>query len=124
MARSAAVKKDSPAFEVRGGATVQKTGDLERLIHEPVRLAIVSALAANDSLTFKELRDLLELTDGNLSVHARKLEDADYVSFKKTFEGRVPKTTYRLTPKGRAALQKYLDHMEAIVRAMRGELER
>lgn len=119
-----ALKKRIAPAELRGGTAVQKAGDLERLIHEPVRLAIVSALAANDTLTFKELRALLELTDGNLSVHSRKLEEADYISFKKSFEGRMPKTTYRLTAKGRAAFEKYLSHMESIVAAMRGEMTR
>jgi DNA-binding transcriptional ArsR family regulator len=93
--------------------------DLDRLIHERVRLAIVSALAARDSLTFNELKSLLKTTDGNLSVHARKLEDAEYVTCVKSFEGRVPKTEYRLTALGRRALERYLDHMEALIRATR-----
>lgn len=93
--------------------------DLDRLIHERMRLGIVSALAANPSLTFNELKKLLETTDGNLSVHARKLEEAGYVACTKSFEGRVPRTEYRLTDAGREALEKYLDHMEAIIRAMR-----
>jgi DNA-binding MarR family transcriptional regulator len=93
--------------------------DLDRLIHERVRLAIVSALAVRDSLTFNELKGLLHTTDGNLSVHARKLEDADYVTCVKSFEGRVPKTEYRLTSQGRRALERYLDHMEALIRATR-----
>jgi DNA-binding HxlR family transcriptional regulator len=92
---------------------------LDRVIHERMRLGIVSALAANPSLTFNDLKQLLETTDGNLSVHARKLEDANYISCTKTFEGRVPKTEYRLTAQGRAALKRYLDHMEALIRAMR-----
>jgi DNA-binding transcriptional ArsR family regulator len=94
--------------------------DLDRLIHERVRLAIVSALAARDSLTFNELKALLNTSDGNLSVHARKLEDADYISCDKSFEGRVPRTQYRLTALGRRALERYLDHMEALIRATRG----
>ena len=84
-----------------------------------MRLGIVSALAVNDSLTFNELKELMKTTDGNLSVHARKLEDAGYVSCTKSFEGRVPKTVYGLTPSGRRALERYLDHMEAIIKATR-----
>jgi len=94
--------------------------DLDRLIHERVRLAIVSALAVRDSLTFNELKALLKTSDGNLSVHARKLEDADYITCDKSFEGRVPRTEYRLTALGRRALERYLDHMEALIRATRG----
>ena len=97
---------------------------LDRLIHERMRLAIVSALAVNDSLTFNDLKRLLETTDGNLSVHARKLEDAQYVTCTKSFEGRRPRTEYRLTAHGRRALQRYLDHMEAVIRATRGTLGR
>ena len=93
--------------------------NLDRLIHERVRLAIVSALAVRESLTFNELKALLKTSDGNLSVHARKLEDAAYVTCTKTFEGRVPKTEYRLTATGRRALERYLDHMEALIRATR-----
>ena len=92
---------------------------LDRVIHERMRLGIVSALAANDALTFTELRTLLQTTDGNLSVHARKLEDAGYVTCTKGFEGRVPRTEYRLTAAGRRALARYLDHMEALIRAAR-----
>jgi DNA-binding MarR family transcriptional regulator len=84
-----------------------------------MRLAIVSALAVNDVLTFGDLKRLLRATDGNLSVHARKLEDAGYVSCAKAFEDRIPKTTYRLTPAGRRALDRYLDHMEALIRSTR-----
>jgi DNA-binding transcriptional ArsR family regulator len=94
---------------------------LDRLIHEKLRLGIVSALAATPSLTFRELKELLETSDGNLSVHARKLEDAGYVDCEKSFQGRVPKTEFKLTAKGRAALELYLNHMEALVRAMRGQ---
>src|ERR1700722_40490 len=93
--------------------------NLDRLIHERTRLAIVSALAVNATLTFNELKQLLRISDGNLSVHARKLEDAGYVSCAKSFSGRPPKTEYRLTVSGRRALEKYLDHMEAIIRATR-----
>jgi len=92
---------------------------LDRLVHERTRLAIVSALAVNASLAFNELKQLLRISDGNLSVHARKLEDAGYISCAKSFSGRLPKTEYRLTPGGRRALEKYLDHMEAIIRATR-----
>jgi DNA-binding MarR family transcriptional regulator len=93
--------------------------DLDRLIHERVRLGIISALAVNDALTFNELKTLLGATDGNLSVHARKLEDADYVACVKSFEGRLPRTQYRITAAGRRALDRYLNHMEAIIRATR-----
>ena len=93
--------------------------DLDRLIHERMRLGIVSALAVNRSLTFNELKALLKTTDGNLSVHARKLEEAEYIVCTKSFEGRLPKTEYRLTASGRKALERYLDHMEALIRATR-----
>lgn len=93
--------------------------DLDRLIHERIRLGIVSALAVNDHLSFNDLKKLLKTTDGNLSVHARKLEEAGYVTCEKYFEGRVPKTEFRLTPPGRRALERYLDHMEAIIQATR-----
>ena len=92
---------------------------LDRLIHERLRLGILSALSVNQSLTFNELKKLLDTTDGNLSVHARKLEEAAYVACTKSFEGRVPKTEYRLTAAGRKALERYLDHMEALIQAMR-----
>jgi len=91
--------------------------ELDRLIHERLRLGIVSALAVNERLTFTDLKTLLQTTDGNLSVHARKLEDADYISCEKGFDGRTPRTEYRLTPAGRRALEKYLTHMEAIISA-------
>ena len=93
--------------------------ELDRIIHERLRLAIVSALAVNEALSFSELKQLLKTTDGNLSVHARKLEDAEYVSCRKYFDGRVPKTEYRLTAAGRRALERYLDHMEALIRSTR-----
>ena len=93
--------------------------DLDRVIHERMRLAIVSALAVNPSLSFSELKQLLETTDGNLSVHARKLEDAGYVRCSKSFEGRTPRSDYELTGSGRQALQRYLSHMEALIRATR-----
>jgi DNA-binding MarR family transcriptional regulator len=93
--------------------------NLDRLIHERTRLAIVSALAVNESLTFNELKELLRATDGNLSVHARKLEDAGYLGCTKSFDGRMPKTEFRLTAAGRRALEKYLNHMEALIRVTR-----
>ena len=94
--------------------------DLDRLIHERLRLGIVSALAVNESLSFIELRQILHTTDGNLSVHARKLEEAGYVACAKYFEGRLPKTEFRLTPEGRRALERYLEYMEALIHATRG----
>ena len=102
---------------VKGGA--EPASELDRLIHERVRLGIVSALAASESLSFRELKDLLRTTDGNLSLHARKLEEAGYVVCKKSFDGRTPRTDYRLSAGGRRALEHYLDHMEALIRAAR-----
>jgi DNA-binding transcriptional ArsR family regulator len=96
-----------------------RPADLDRLIHDRTRLAIISALAVNDSLTFTELKAMTETTDGNLSVHARKLEDAGYVRCTKGFEGRLPRTEFALTDAGRTALRRYLDHMEAIIRHAR-----
>jgi DNA-binding transcriptional ArsR family regulator len=93
---------------------------LDRLIHDRTRLAIVSALAVNEVLSFSELKDITETSDGNLSVHSRKLEEARYLTCTKSFDGRVPKTEFRLADAGRRALQQYLDHMEAIIRAARG----
>jgi len=116
-----------PAADPRNAADPQATAigagrvpEFDRLIHERMRLAIVSALAANDSMTFSDLKKTLDTTDGNLSIHARKLEDAGYIACEKYFEGRVPKTEYRLTPQGRKAFQQWLDHMEALVLAMKG----
>ncbi len=105
-------KSDAGASSVRADA-------LDRLIHERLRLGIVSALAVNDSLSFSDLKKLMKTTDGNLSVHARKLEEADYITCTKSFEGRMPKTEYKLTATGRRALERYLDHMEALIRATR-----
>ncbi|MDQ3282664.1 MAG: transcriptional regulator [Acidobacteriota bacterium] len=93
--------------------------DFDRLIHEKTRLAIVSALAVNPSLTFNELKAILKTTDGNVSVHARKLEEAGYLHCKKSFEGRMPKTEYSLTSAGKKALEKYLGHMEALIQAVK-----
>ena len=95
--------------------------ELDRLIHERIRLGIVSALATNDSLSFNDLKRVLKTTDGNLSVHARKLEEAQYISCVKFFEGRVPRTEYRLTATGRRALAEYLDQMEEWIRVTREE---
>jgi len=102
---------------VQGGAS--EALELDRIIHERMRLAIVSALAANATLSFNELKQLLDTSDGNLSVHARKLEDAGYVRCSKTFEGRTPRSDYELTGSGRQALQRYVSHMEALIRATR-----
>ena len=116
MARSTAIAKEKKAgpAELLGGAP-----KLDRLIHERLRLGILSALAVNESLTFAELKKLLQTSDGNLSVHARKLEDAQYLTCTKSFEKRVPRTEYRLTATGRRALERYVDHMEALIEAMR-----
>jgi DNA-binding transcriptional ArsR family regulator len=114
-------KKREETSGMAGSRTAQSSSPaaLDRLIHERMRLAIVSALAVNESLTFNDLKELLKTTDGNLSVHARKLEEAEYVTCNKYFDGRVPKTEYRLTNTGRAALERYLNHMEALIRATR-----
>src|SRR5687767_13322241 len=104
---------------VRGRATEATPAGLDRLIHERLRLGIISALAANESLTFSALKSLMNTTDGNLSVHARKLEEAGYISCSKYFEGRLPKTEYKLTAAGRTALENYLSHMESLIKQMR-----
>jgi len=104
---------------VEGSITPARALPLDRLIHERTRLGMVSALAVNNALSFTELKTLLKTTDGNLSVHARKLEYAQYVTCSKSFDGRVPRTEYRLTASGRRALETYLDHMEALIRATR-----
>ncbi|HZT70435.1 MAG TPA: transcriptional regulator [Terriglobia bacterium] len=118
-ARSADVAGCDPAGRNVRGEKVSRASRLDRLIHERIRLGIVSALAVNSALSFNELKQLLKTTDGNLSVHARKLEDANYIECIKSFDGRTPKTIYRLTPSGRNALESYLDHMEALIRATR-----
>lgn len=105
--------------ELRTARASTAAPTLDRLIHERMRLGIVSALAANESLTFGDLKSLVESTDGNLSVHARKLEDAGYISCTKSFDGRVPKTEYKLTTAGRRALENYLNHMETLIQKMR-----
>jgi DNA-binding HxlR family transcriptional regulator len=126
VARQATARKSdagSVKSEVRStraeAAKKQSPLELDRLIHERLRLGIVSALAVNERLTFNDLKALLQTTDGNLSVHARKLEDAEYLTCEKSFDGRVPRTEYRLTAAGRRALEKYLVHMEAIIKAVR-----
>jgi DNA-binding transcriptional ArsR family regulator len=119
-ARNRGEESPPPALRgERGGAAAHAPLELDRLIHERMRLAIVSALAVNDTLSFNELKHLLDTTDGNLSVHARKLEDAEYIVCTKSFEGRVPRTEYRLSAEGRRALERYLEHMEALIRATR-----
>ena len=119
-AGSAGREVPAPPRVERGKAESQPA-DLDRLIHERQRLGIVSALAVNETLTFNELKALMQTTDGNLSVHARKLEDAGYITCRKSFEGRMPRTEYALTTTGRRALERYLDHMEAIIRATRAK---
>src|ERR1700722_11302610 len=112
-------ERDASLAAVRGFARETVSPDLDRLIHERIRLGIVSALAVNRSLTFNELKAMLKTTDGNLSVHARKLEEDDYIVCTKSFDGRLPKTEYRLASAGRKALERYLNHMEALIRATR-----
>jgi DNA-binding HxlR family transcriptional regulator len=124
MAKSSTIRQDRAQREegpapLRSAASQPVSVPLDRLIHERIRLGIVSALAVNRTLTFNELKALLKTTDGNLSVHARKLEEADYILCTKSFDGRLPKTEYRLAPAGRKALERYLDHMEALIRATR-----
>jgi DNA-binding MarR family transcriptional regulator len=118
---NAPARKPKKGFDVLQGAAIEKVvPEFDRLIHERIRLGIVSALAVNEALTFNDLKGLLDTTDGNLSVHARKLEEAQYIVCAKSFEGRMPKTEYRLTPSGRKALDRYLNHMEALIHATRG----
>ena len=127
MAKQAAVKhtthkkRETPssALHERRAKVRSAPAALDRLIHERMRLGIVSALAANESLTFNDLKSLMDTTDGNLSVHARKLEDGGYITCTKSFEGRVPKSEYKLTAAGRRALESYLSHMEALIHQMR-----
>lgn len=111
--------QDSSTRDAQKSAPKLSATELDRLIHERMRLGIVSALAVNESLSFNELKELMKTTDGNLSVHARKLEDAEYIACTKFFEGRTPKTEYRLTTAGRRALERYLNHMEALIQTMR-----
>jgi DNA-binding HxlR family transcriptional regulator len=132
VARSGAAPKDrdrrdgreqraeaAPLRGVKGGEARETALELDRLIHERMRLAIVSTLAVNESLAFNDLKRLLDTTDGNLSVHARKLEEAGYVVCTKSFDGRTPRTEYRLSALGRRALERYLAHMEALIRTTR-----
>ena len=127
MAGKAASSRQSPASARAGKerATARqarpepRVANFDRIIHERLRLGIISALAVNDRLTFNDLKRLLDTTDGNLSVHARKLEDAQYIVVEKSFAGRVPRTEYRVTAAGRRALEKYLAHMEALIKAVR-----
>ena len=118
---TAKARHEANAPETRAQTTKQKSAapNLDRLIHERLRLGIISALAANESLTFSDLKKLMNTTDGNLSVHARKLEEAGYISCSKYFEGRLPKTEYKLTAAGRSALENYLSHMESLIKQMR-----
>ena len=122
MRKSDVEKSEVEKSEAEAPGTKRRSAaplELDRLIHERLRLGIVSALAVNDRLTFNDLKRLLQTTDGNLSVHARKLEDAQYIACEKSFEGRMPRTEYRLTAAGRRAFEKYLAHMEAIIKAVR-----
>ena len=127
MGRQSTAKQQTPRRHAKATTAPQAVPDssksaasnLDRLIHERLRLGIISALAANESMTFSDLKNLMNTTDGNLSVHARKLEDAQYVQCTKSFEGRLPRTEYRLTATGRRALERYLDHMEALIGTMR-----
>ena len=133
MAKSPARKASSAAGSTGSGARKRRLAkvagylsdssarELDRLVYERIRLGIVSALAVNDRLTFSELKQLFELTDGNLSAHARKLEQAGYVTCRKSFDQRTPRSEYRLTAKGRRALEHYLDHMEALISATRSD---
>ena len=114
--RQSRASSQEPRANHEPKAAKHEATNLDRVIHERMRLAIVSALAVNDSLTFNDLKRLLDTTDGNLSVHARKLEDARYVVCEKSFEGRMPKTEFRLTAAGRKAFEKYIAHMEALIR--------
>ncbi|HEX3229988.1 MAG TPA: transcriptional regulator [Pyrinomonadaceae bacterium] len=126
MAKQAALRREISKDQsekqklqgVHGGAP-HSAHEIDRMIHERLRLGIISALAVNESLTFNELKHTVKTTDGNLSVHARKLEDAGYINCSKSFEGRTPKTEYSLTTAGRRALERYLDHMEALIGRMR-----
>ena len=119
--QSTAKRARQEAAEPRTANGKQKSAapNLDRLIHERLRLGIISALAANEKLTFSDLKHLMNTTDGNLSVHARKLEEAGYISCAKFFEGRLPKTEYKLTAAGRTALESYLNHMESLIKQMR-----
>lgn len=119
MARSGAALATEGSKSASATPQPPQVTQVDDLIHERMRLGIVSALAVNESLTFKELKTLLQMTDGNLSVHARKLETAGYIGCKKSFDKRIPKTEYKLTATGRKMFEKYLSHMEALIQAMK-----
>lgn len=125
MAKNLALKQNEESNGSRprslqiARAAENVSNDLDKVIHERMRLGIISALAANEKLSFTELKKLLDTTDGNISVHARKLEDAGYVTLEKSFKGRMPLTEYKITKDGRKALTRYLDHMEALIKAMK-----
>ena len=126
MAKQSALKREitkgqTQKQKLRGvhGGAPHSAHEIDRMIHERLRLGIISALAGHESLTFNELKHAVKTTDGNLSVHARKLEEAGYISCSKSFEGRTPKTEFSLTSAGRRALERYLDHMEALIGRMR-----
>ncbi|HEX7239780.1 MAG TPA: transcriptional regulator [Longimicrobiaceae bacterium] len=121
MGKAKHAPREGEDFSLRSiaGGAGEGAPELDRLIHERLRLGIVSALAVNESLTFNALKDMLGATDGNLSVHARKLEEAGYVACAKSFDGRVPRTEFRLTDEGRRALESYLNHMEALIQTVR-----
>lgn len=122
MAKNLAInKKDKPEGLRVARAAENVSNDLDKVIHERMRLGIISALAANEKLSFNQLKDLLATSDGNISVHTRKLEEAGYVTFEKSFKGRMPLTEYKITAAGRKALVKYLDHMEALIKAMKNQ---
>src|SRR5215813_1099175 len=117
----APISKTPQDYSLRVERAAEKvSGELDRVIHERMRLGIISALAANDKLSFSDLKRLLNTTDGNISVHARKLEEAGYVACEKSFKGRVPLTEYSITKEGKKALERYLNHMEALINAMKG----
>jgi DNA-binding MarR family transcriptional regulator len=120
-AKRALPEKHEPESSPKNVAAPARSAapNLDRLIHERLRLGIISALAANESLTFSDLKNLMNTTDGNLSVHARKLEEAGYIACSKYFDGRLPKTEYKLTAEGRSALEKYLSHMETLIQQMK-----
>src|SRR5437764_14531571 len=121
MAKNLAVKNNDNAQGLRVARVAEAvSGELDKVIHERMRLGIISALAANEKLSFSDLKRLLNTTDGNISVHARKLEDAGYVTMQKSFKGRVPLTEYAITKEGKKALERYLNHMEALIKAMKG----
>ncbi len=120
MAKNLAIKKDENTQGLRVARAAENvSNDLDKVIHERLRLGIISALAANEKLSFTELKNLLATSDGNISVHTRKLEEAGYVTFEKSFKGRMPLTEYKITVPGRKALVRYLDHMEALISAMK-----